>query len=120
MIIGGVRSWDGNVSLPACTILLTAVLTRAFAVVENSPLLVLPEVTLEFGSVELNPALRSFFGLPAGDFIGQALIASADTTSLNNPPNPFMLSRFVGTHFFEPSNVLVMTQANPTAPVQNG
>lgn len=119
-IVGGARSRDGNVSFPASTVLLTAVLTKAFTVIENGPLSVLPEVTLEFGSVELNPALRSFFWLPAGDFIGQALIASADTTSLNTPPNPFVLRRFVGTHFFEPSNILVMTQVGPSVSLQKG
>ncbi|MGC4099573.1 MAG: hypothetical protein QM706_20970 [Nitrospira sp.] len=119
-IIGGVKSQDGNVSLPANTVLLTAVPTGASTLIENGPLPVLPEVMLEFKNVVLHPKLRSLFSFPAGDFTGQLLIASGDTASLNNPPNPFVLSKFVGTHFFEPSYVLVMTDTNQAVSLQKG
>ena len=60
-IIGGFRSQDGSVSLPANTVLLKAVPTGASTVIENGPLPVLPEVMLEFKHVVLHPKLRSLF-----------------------------------------------------------
>lgn len=119
-IIGGVKSQDGSVSLPANTVLLTAVPTGASTLIETGPLPVLPEVMLEFKNVVLHPKLRSLFSFPAGDFTGQLLIASGDTANLNSPPNPFVLSKFVGTHFFEPSYVLVMTDASQAVSLQKG
>lgn len=119
-IIGGARSRDGSWSLPADTVLLTAVPTKAFTVIENGPLPVLPEVIIEFQQGELHPELRARFDFPAGAFTGEALIASADTTSLNTPPQPFVISRFVSTHFFEPSYVLAMTDETTAAPFSKG
>jgi len=100
------------------TVLLTGVPTKAFTVIENGPLPVLPEVIIEFQQGELHPELRARFDFPAGAFTGEALIASADTTSLNTPPQRFVISRFVSTHFFEPSYVLVMTDGTMAAPFQ--
>jgi len=109
-IIGGVTSTDGSVFLPVGTVLLTANPTEAFTVIESSPAPVLPEVVVEFQNALVHPQIRSAFEFPDGAFTGQSLIASADIHALNNPPHPFVLSGFSGTHNFEPSYVFVRNQ----------
>lgn len=108
-IIGGAKASDESFSIPIGTVLLTAVIIDAFTFIDTGPL---PHIMLNFQNGVLSPELRSLFEFPAGALSGHSLIASANATGLDNPPNPFLLKRISSTQFFEPSYVQVTTQEN--------